>query len=94
MLSAVTAWIYGEIGAGLIILSLGIYFPHRALINEILNAVASWNLDNHQKFMFGAISMFIVLMPLKLLLFDLMGYAVGLIGIGLMAYYDINASKT
>lgn len=94
MLATVTAWIYGEIGAGLIILSLGIYFPHRALINDLLNIVNSWDLPPNMKFMWGAVSMLIIIEPFMLLFFNVVSYAIGLLMICLLTYFDLNASKS
>ena len=91
-LATVTAWMFDEIGAGFIILCLGVYFPTRSLINELLNAVKSWDINPTMKFLWGAMSMLLMIMPLKLLVFDLPGFFVGLLGIGLMAAID--ASQT
>jgi len=87
-LATVTSWLFGEIGAGFIILCLGVYFPTRNLINELLHAVNEWDVTPNMKFLWGAMSMLLMIMPLKLLVFDIPAFFIGFLGVCLMSYLD------
>ncbi len=93
MWATITAWALGEYGAGFITLCMGVYFPMRSLANELLNAVDSWKINNKMKFMWGAMSMLVLLMPLKLLIGDLVSFFIGLVGIGLIGILDASQKK-
>jgi|TARA_R100001530_G_C4321481_1_gene156063 hypothetical protein len=93
MWATLTAWFLGEYGAGFITLCMGTYFPMRSLANELLNAVDSWDINNKMKFMWGAMSMLVLISPVMLLIGNFIAFFTGLVGIGLIGTFDAAQKK-